>query len=121
MRYGAVTIVALGAGLAVWLAAAGPAAGQPKPPADFTFQQGKDSPGPVTFSHTRHRAAGVEKCTECHTKLFKFKKGTSGPFTMARMKEGEICGACHNGKTTVKDKTVFSADDKQACANCHKK
>jgi c(7)-type cytochrome triheme protein len=97
----------------------GPA--QPKMPDSFAFPQGKDSPGVVTFDHNKHRDAGADKCTMCHTKLFKFKKGTSGQLTMAKMKAGEFCGACHNGKTKVGEKVPFTVDDKANCERCHKK
>ena len=98
---------------------AGPA--QPKVPDPFAFPQGKDSPGAVSFNHAKHRDAGVDKCTACHTKVFKFKKGETGPLTMAKMKAGEQCGTCHNGKTPVGTKVVFTADDKANCEKCHKK
>ncbi len=120
MRLASTPALALVMGLGLWLSPVGPADAQPKPPADMTFERGKDSPGPVTFSHTRHVAAGNEKCTACHTKVFKMKKGTSGPLTMAKMNAGELCGTCHNGKTAVKDKVVFATADKQACQKCHK-
>ena len=97
----------------------GPA--QPKLPDPFTFPQGKDSSGKVTFDHAKHREAGADKCTACHTKVFKFKKGETGPLTMAKMKAGEQCGACHNGKTQVGTKVVFTTDDKANCERCHKK
>ena len=100
------------------IAASGSA--QVKPPADFAFEKGKDSPGPVTFSHENHKKA-VDKCTACHTNLFKFKKGTSGPLAMEKMKAGQQCGACHNGKTEVGGKVVFTVDDKANCERCHKK
>lgn len=121
MRFGRVLSLALALGVSAWVLGITPGTAQIKPPADFTFKQGKDSPGLATFSHNGHRAAGVEKCQECHTKVFKFKKGTSGPFTMAKMDAGELCGTCHNGKTTVKDKVVFATSDQQACSRCHKK
>ena len=93
---------------------------QVKSPPDFTLPRGKDDPGIVTFSHEKHVAAG-NKCTDCHTKVFKMKKGTSGELTMAKMKAGEQCGACHNGKKEVGGKVVFVADDKANCERCHKK
>ncbi len=120
MRSARVLTLALAVGLSIWLLAAVPGAAQIKPPADFTVEQGKGSPGPVTFSHGRHVEAGL-KCQACHLKVFKMKRGTSGPLTMARMDAGEQCGTCHNGKTTVKDKVVFATSDKQACTRCHKK
>ncbi len=109
-------LLSLGVGLSLVL----PASAQVKIPPDFAFPQGKDSPDPVTFSHEKHKET-LEKCTTCHTKIFKFKKGTSGTFTMAAMKEGNFCGTCHNGKTQVGGKVVFTVDDKANCEKCHKK
>lgn len=106
--------------LALGLMTAVPASAQVKTPPDMTFEKTKDSPGTVTFSHEKHVAAG-NKCTSCHTKLFKMKKGTSGPITMEKIKAGEQCGACHNGKTEVSSKTVFLATDPGNCEKCHKK
>jgi c(7)-type cytochrome triheme protein len=97
----------------------GPA--QPKMPDPFAFPRGKDTPGAVTFDHAKHKDAGVDKCTSCHVKLFKFKKGQTGPLTMAKMKAGEQCGACHDGKTQVGSKVIFTIDDKANCERCHKK
>ncbi|HEU5320247.1 MAG TPA: c(7)-type cytochrome triheme domain-containing protein [Methylomirabilota bacterium] len=97
-----------------------PAPAQVRIPPDFTFEQGKDSPGPVTFSHAKHKEK-AEKCQACHTKVFKMKKGTTGPLSMARMKAGEQCGACHNGKTEMAGKVVFTTDDKANCETCHRK
>ena len=94
---------------------------QPKVPEPFAYPQGKDSPGAVTFDHAKHRDAGVDKCTACHTKVFKMKKGTTGEFSMAKMKAGESCGTCHNGKTQVGTKVVFTTDEKANCEKCHKK
>ena len=97
-----------------------PGAAQVKVPPDFQFPQGKDSPGVVTFSHEFHKGK-LDKCTECHTKVFKMKKGATGELTMAKMKAGEQCGACHNGKKEVAGKVVFTVDDKANCERCHKK
>ena len=94
---------------------------QVKAPPDFTFEQGKESPGTVSFSHDKHKESGVDKCQACHTKIFKMKKGTSGPFVMEKMKAGEQCGTCHNATTKVADKVVFGVADKENCARCHKK
>ena len=110
--------------LTAMLVAVVPAAAQAPPaikiPADFTFERGKDSPGPVTFSHEQHKAK-LEKCTACHVKVFKMKKGTSGPFTMDKMKAGEQCGACHNGKAAIAGTVVFPVADEKSCERCHKK
>lgn len=102
------------------LMGAAPGAAQVKIPPDYDMERGKDSPGVVTFSHEKHKEK-VEKCTGCHTKIFKMKKGQTGPFTMAKMDAGESCGTCHNGKTQVGGKVVFATNDKAACENCHRK
>ena len=107
-------------GLAAVLSVAGVAGAQIKVPADFAFERGKDSPGTVTFSHEKHKAK-VDKCQACHTKVFKMKKGTTGALTMEKMKAGELCGACHDGKTQVGGAVAFATEDKAKCETCHKK
>jgi len=96
------------------------ASAQVKIQPDFTFEKGKDSPGTVTFSHEKHHAK-VDKCQACHVKIFKMKKGTTGPLTMEKMKTGEQCGACHNGRTTMGATVVFGVDDQAKCETCHRK
>jgi hypothetical protein len=49
------------------------------------------------------------------------KKGQTGTPTMEKMKAGEQCGSCHNGKTQMGGATVFNVDDKAKCETCHKK
>ena len=120
MRWASFFCVALVVGLGIGLLAVTPSVGQVKIPPDFAFEQGKDSPGPVTFSHEKHKAK-VEKCTECHTKVFKMKKGTTGALMMAAMKEGKLCGACHDGKKEIGGAVVFSVAAEDSCKNCHKK
>ena len=95
---------------------------KPKMPADFAFDQKGESPGEVTFSHEKHYEQ-FPKCTECHTKVFKMKRATTeGPFTMARMEKGELCGTCHTGeKKGAKGQLIFSVKDKNACTRCHTK
>jgi c(7)-type cytochrome triheme protein len=117
VRIGVVALVTIAA---IALAGIAPGLAQMKSPADFTFDKGKDSPGTVTFSHEHHMKL-AEKCTACHTKVFKMKKGQTGPLTMEKMKAGEQCGACHNGKTQLGGKTAFNVDDKAKCETCHKK
>jgi c(7)-type cytochrome triheme protein len=107
-------------GLVSGLFLVSPGDAQVKNPPDFSFPPGKDSPGVVTFSHEKHMAAG-NKCTSCHIKVFKMKKGGTGALSMAKMKAGEQCGACHNGKTDVGGKVVYTVDDKANCERCHKK
>jgi len=117
MRFAGMTVV-VGVVSSVFLLSPGMA--QVKVPPDFTFPQGKDDPGVVTFSHEKHKER-AEKCTVCHTKIFKMKKGQTGALTMEKMKAGEQCGACHNGKTEVGGKVAFTVDDKANCEKCHKK
>lgn len=114
------SVLGLAVALALVAVSSGTAPAQVKPPADFKFEGGKDSPGPVTFSHEEHKER-VGGCTSCHVKIFKMKKGQDGPFTMERMDKGQLCGTCHNGKTEVKGKVVFATNDKANCEKCHKK
>lgn len=74
-------------------------------PAKLTY---KTSVGEAYFDHEIHLS--MFKCADCHTKVFKYRKG-SAPATMADMEKGKSCGVCHNGKD------AFSvADD---CVKCH--
>lgn len=69
------------------------------------------SMGKVTFKGDDHAGKGM-KCAECHTKIFKMKKG-SAQMKMADLNAGKFCGECHNGK-----KAFNTAGN---CAKCHKK
>jgi c(7)-type cytochrome triheme protein len=110
-----------GAALAVAVAAVvgpGSTAGvdQVKIPPDFQLTKSEASPGDVTFSHTAH-GAKVDKCSTCHMRDFKMKRGASGPITLVAKQEGRFCGACHDGKTTMGGAVVFAIDE---CDRCHK-
>ena len=120
VRFPRFATLAFVAGLALAVPSS-PGLAQQKFPDPFAFPQGKDSAGPVTFDHAKHKDAGVDKCTACHVKIFKMKKGQSGVLTMDPMKAGESCGTCHNGNTKVGSKVVFKVDDKANCERCHKK
>ena len=120
MSYTRLGTLALTIAFALGLLAASPGLAQMKPPADMSLDKGKDSPGTVTFSHEKHVAAGT-KCTSCHVKIFKMKKGQTGPLTMEKMKAGEQCGACHTGKAMADGKTPFAVADAASCQKCHKK
>jgi len=87
-----------------------------KGPPDFPFAKADSSPGTVTFSHDKHRAK-VDKCSTCHMKDFKMKRGASGPVTLAAKQEGKYCGACHDGQRTIGGAPVFGIDE---CDRCHK-
>jgi c(7)-type cytochrome triheme protein len=83
--------------------------------------------GAVEFSHLAHKdALGQDKldCTPCHMEpppLFQMKKRAEGEsrFTMAEMGEGKACGKCHDGKTVLNEKTVFSVSSGTDCRRCH--
>jgi c(7)-type cytochrome triheme protein len=80
---------------------------------EFKFEA-KGSTGPVLFSHESHVNQHKLKCTDCHTKVFKMKKGQ---FKMAQANHGEEkhCGVCHNGKK------AFGQTKDADCSKCHKK
>lgn len=107
-------------GVAFLGASSGLAQQKPKMPAGFSFEVTEKSPGKVTFSHEKHYEQ-FPKCTECHTKMFKMKRATTeGPWTMARMEKGELCGTCHTGeKKGPKGQLIFSIKDKNNCTRCH--
>ena len=69
--------------------------------------------GKVVFDGSNHAAAGV-KCLDCHSKIFKMKKGST-VMGMADITAGKFCGKCHNGTK------AFSAKDKDNCEVCHLK
>ena len=84
----------------------------------LAVQSGKtldwDSPqGKVTFSGEEHAEKGL-KCNDCHTKIFKMKKGST-TMKMAELNAGKFCGECHNGTK------AFKTNDNANCAKCHKK
>jgi len=107
MPYTRLGSLALTIVFALGFMAASPGLAQVKPPADMTFAGGKDSPGKVTFSHEKHIAAG-NKCTSCHVKIFKMKKGQSGPITMEKIKAGEgTVGALIEDPTVYENLVTF--------------
>ena len=85
-------------------------------PKDFTIPKAESSPGGVTFSHARHMAR-IGRCSACHMRDVKMKRGASGPMTMAALEQGRLCGACHDGKASAGGSVVFSLDQ---CDACHK-
>lgn len=63
----------------------------------------------VKFQHMVHLKNF--QCTDCHTKLFQAKKGST-KITFADHTSGKYCYSCHNGK-------IAFANDQ--CARCHGK
>ncbi len=64
----------------------------------------------ATFSHDAHVVKAKLGCRDCHPKLF-LDTTRSKHVTMAQMKKGQSCGACHNGKR---------AGALDACNTCHR-
>jgi c(7)-type cytochrome triheme protein len=77
-------------------------------PAGKKVEYGDQKIGAVVFDGKSH--AKTAKCKDCHPAPWKMKKGEK--MTMAEMKAGKGCGACHDGKKT------FGISE---CAKCHKK
>lgn len=78
--------------------------------ADVVINNYSDEQGmrPAVFPHWFHRVRF--RCKVCHADLgFKFKAG-GNKITMAKIIEGEFCGACHNGEV---------AWSPQNCDLCH--
>jgi len=73
-----------------------------------------DTPnGKVTLDGKVHADKGL-KCPECHTKIFKMKKGTAA-MKMDDINAGKFCGECHNGTK------AFKTNDQGNCVRCHTK
>lgn len=73
----------------------------PKLPAPFRFPRGRRSPGTVTFDHASHVDGSKADCAGCHRQHFSLLRAgrpLHGPLLMKRIGQGELCGACHDGK-----------------------
>lgn len=77
---------------------------------DITFRPQKAKE--VIFRHESHVSEIGIKCTDCHDRLYT-TKGKHKGVTMAEMRRGFSCGACHDGKKAF--------DVRANCSNCHKK
>ncbi len=78
--------------------------------ADVVINNYADAAGmrPAVFPHWFHRIRF--RCKVCHADLgFKFKAG-GNKITMAKIINGQFCGACHNGEV------AWSVEN---CAMCH--
>jgi c(7)-type cytochrome triheme protein len=73
---------------------------------DFAYPSGDMQP--AVFSHQLHTA--MFECGNCHTSLFKYKKGGSG-MKMDALYQNKFCGSCHNGQV------AFGTSE---CQRCHK-
>lgn len=84
-------------------------------PGDLVFEregevEGSDAFPPSVFPHWVHRVR--YRCYVCHPAPFAMQQGANA-ITMESIKQGQYCGACHNGQT------AFSVEFKN-CARCHK-
>lgn len=69
----------------------------------------------VFFSHKLHTKEMELDCESCHDDLFEMEAGAAEAnedFTMAAMKDGMYCGACHDGSS------AFAVDSQ--CGSCHR-
>ncbi len=65
----------------------------------------------VKYSHEFHVLKKGIKCSECHNAIFKPNASVFSS-TMERMRNGETCGVCHNGKRAF--------DVRGSCEKCHR-
>ena len=84
----------------------------------FEVKKTKQKLGHSVFSHQLHLDSG-STCKDCHNdKVFKReRKIGNNKFTMKDIMEGKACGACHNGRTVIKNKAIFHP--KNNCKRCH--
>jgi len=67
----------------------------------------------VLFTHDGHAGTAKIGCKECHYAIYT-NRANHKPVTMAEMKNGKSCGACHNGMR------AFSVAPAQNCPRCHR-
>ena len=102
------------AGCVLWLGTR-PVLGQFPIPEEFSYTETKPL-NPVPFRRKFHVMEKKLSCPECHTKVFQMKKfSASREMTMAKLNNGQYCGACHNGTK------AFATKDIQSCTKCHVK
>lgn len=79
---------------------------------------------PVVFDHWLHRA--MYTCRLCHVDIgFAMETGATR-IRAATNRDGFHCGACHNGKSVYKGKSIFAAcsdnsarEESERCGRCH--
>jgi c(7)-type cytochrome triheme protein len=73
------------------------------------------SPGAVVFSHQSHGAKGAGyQCKRCHTAA----PDRAPTITMDRIRAGEACGVCHDGRTKG-PRGRQAASPVRDCSSCH--
>ena len=78
---------------------------------DKTITWAGGGKGKVLFDGRKHAEKGYV-CKDCHHGLFGMKFGTAR-ITHAALKQGQYCGACHNGTL------AFNTVDQEKCIACH--
>ena len=78
---------------------------------DKTITWAGGGEGKVMFDGRKHAEKGYD-CKSCHPGLFSMKYGAA-KITHAKLKQGQYCGACHNGTL------AFSTVDQGKCVACH--
>ncbi len=78
---------------------------------DVTFNPPKAKA--VVFSHDFHVKDLGLACQRCHPSPY-VTRAKDKPVTMAAMRKGKSCGACHQGKE------AFSVAAKDRCSKCHR-
>ena len=86
-----------------------------EPPGNLVFEREGDQEAtgafpPSIFPHWVHRVR--YRCDACHNSLFEMKAGAT-VVSMATIKSGQHCGACHNGSLAFDDSF-------ENCARCHR-
>ena len=81
-------------------------------PDRILIRMGKESPGPVFFSHKQHINAESQVCVTCHAGKFKLLESSADVTPLKKM---DYCGECHNGMKAV------GIRDKARCNSCHER
>lgn len=83
-----------------------------KLPADIVFDRVVGPDSAVVFRHTTHVDYEGNRCTGCHSKLFKLLAPTRR-VTHRQMDARGSCGSCHDGKH------AFDTRASESCRSCH--
>jgi c(7)-type cytochrome triheme protein len=80
-------------------------------PGDLVLDRNSTASGvpAVVFPHWAHRVRF--RCYACHPDPFAMESGAN-PISMDRLKEGQFCGRCHDGRTAF-------AVGFDTCTRCH--
>lgn len=84
---------------------------QPTALGDIVFERKGKAAGtpPAIFPHWVHRMR--YRCYVCHPVIFEMKVGST-EITMQKLRAGESCAQCHNGR-------IAFGVEFQTCARCH--